>query len=205
MIPREKGIIFVVSAPSGTGKTTICNKLVTECSNVSVSISSTSRPPREGEKQGIDYFFITETEFKNGIKQGKFAEWARVLGNYYGTERETLKKNIDGGKDVILSIDVKGAKAIKKCYPDSVLIFLLPPSFDELKYRLKKRGSETPSQLEGRLKLAKRELQEIDNYDYIVINTTLEQALNELKCIISSERCKVHRYNAKQIISSIEK
>lgn len=205
MLKRKKGIIFVISAPSGTGKTTICKKLVSEYSDIYISVSTTSRPPRKGEREGRDYFFVTEDKFKDKIRQGKFAEWTKVLGNYYGTEHNSLKRNLERREDVILSIDVKGGRAIKKYYPESVLIFLLPPSLEELKERLKKRGSETSSQLKERLKLAERELKEVKNYNYIVVNSNLEQALRDLRSIIISERCKIHRYDVKEIVNDIKR
>jgi len=201
----KKGIIFVISAPSGTGKTTMCEKLVEECPEIYLSISTTTRAPRKGEKEGEDYFFITKDKFRKETEQNAFVEWTQVLGNYYGTEFRILKKNLDKGEDVLLSLDVEGGKAIKESYPDSVLIFLLPPSFAELKNRLRKRRSETSSELQGRLKLAETELKLVGKYDYIVTNNSIRKAVDELKCIVISERCKTSRYNLEKIIQNLMK
>jgi len=205
MLERRKGIIFVVSAPSGTGKTTVCEKLIKECPGVYLSVSTTSRQPRKTEKHKKDYFFVTGDEFKDRIKQGKFVEWTKVLDKHYGTEHSMLKRSINKAEDVILSIDVEGARAIKKCYPDSVLFFLVPPSLSELKKRLQKRGSEDAIQLNKRLTLAKKELNQIGNYDYVIVNSQIKKAVYDLKCAIISERNRITRYNPQEIIRNIKK
>lgn len=201
----EKGIIFVVSGPSGAGKTTVCNKVVDKDTTLAHSISTTTRSPREGEVPGEDYKFVDTQEFRQKIRKSKFAEWAKVLDNYYGTEYKLLDKNVKKGKDIILSIDVQGAASIKKYYPDSVLIFLLPPSMKELINRLKKRGTNSELQIQKRLKLAQEEIEELDKYDYVVVNQKVKKAVSDIGSIINAERLAVNRYEPDKIIKRLKK
>lgn len=201
----NKGIIFVASGPSGVGKTTVCNRLVEKYSDVTHSISTTSRSPRKGEINGKDYIFVEEEEFREKIREGKFAEWAKVLENYYGTEYESLDKGLKAGKDIILSIDVQGAANIKKYYPESVLIFLLPPSMEELVKRLENRGSEHEKQIRERLNLANEEIKELGNYDYMVINEKVNVAVDNIRWIINAERSTVRRYDVQEVIKNIKR
>lgn len=188
-LPSE-GKIFVISSPSGGGKTTIRKHLLNSCS-LSYSVSYTTRPPREGEKEGEDYLFISQEEFKRKREKGEFIEWTKVLKNYYATARDFLEKELQEGRNVLLEIDVRGAKRIKRMYKkQAVLIFIAPPSFEELERRLKKRKTEEEERRQ-RLFLAEKEMQEIDKYDYLVINKNLEECIEDIKAIIRAERCRI--------------
>ncbi|MCE5299363.1 MAG: guanylate kinase [Spirochaetia bacterium] len=190
---KNKGIVFVVSAPSGTGKTTVINEfLKSHIKDFVVSVSVTTRAPRKGEQNGRDYFFFTKEKFRQFIKKGRFLEYAPVLDNYYGTLKQTVKSNINKGKNVIMDIDVQGAKKIKKEMPEAVTIFIIPPSFRVLSERLKNRKTESEKAVAQRLKLAKKELKERLKYDYIIINKELTEAKGFLECIYSLE--KFRRY-----------
>jgi guanylate kinase len=190
---KKKGIIFVISSPSGGGKTTICRKVLKGSSDLTYSISVTNRPPRSGEKEGKDYFFISDEEFARRIEKGEFAEWAEVHGHCYGTPRSFLEKSLSSGRDTILDIDVRGAFRIKKKYRESCLIFILPPSLKTLAARLKARGTDDKKEIEKRLARAKEELTFLKDYDYAVVNRNLSRAVEEVKSIITAERCRVGR------------
>lgn len=192
-----KGELFIISAPAGGGKTTIVNMLLKEVPNLERVITCTTRKPREGEKDKIDYFFLSKEEFEQGIKNGKFLEYAKVHDNYYGTPKDEVEKLLSEGKDLILVIDVQGMKQIKEKM-DIVSIFILPPSLDELINRMKKRG-EPEEEIKKRLETAKREIPQWKYYDYIVINDVLEQAKEDIKSIILSRRLKRERFDINQI------
>jgi len=188
---RKKGLIFVVSAPSATGKTTVIKRFLEKHNrDFVISVSATTRSPRKGEKDGKDYFFISREKFREYIKKGKFLECARVLDNYYGTLKETVVEPVNRGKNVIMDVDVRGARSIKRKIKGSVTIFLVPPSFRELKNRLKKRKTETKKDMKQRLELAKKELKEKDKYDYIVINREIGEAVNYMECVFKLEQFK---------------
>lgn len=194
----KKGIIFVISAPSGTGKTTLCEKLLKLLPDLKLSISHTTRKPRNGEKNGIDYYFIDKETFKKMIDTDEFVEWAEVYGNFYGTSKKAINSLISNGYDILLDIDTKGAKNIKKLYPDSVLIFILPPSLDELERRLINRN-EDKNVIKLRLSKASQEISQYRSYDYVVINDNIEQASSNLLCIIHAERLKTKRIDNSKI------
>ncbi|MCX7706364.1 MAG: guanylate kinase [bacterium] len=176
--------IFVLSAPSGTGKTTIVNALKSKFQDLAVSVSYTTRPPRADEKNSEDYHFISEYEFRKKIKQGFFAEWAKVYGNYYGTSKSFIEENLKKNKMVLLTIDTQGALQIKKKYPEAVLIGILPPSIKEQENRLKKRG-ETPENIKKRLRESSSERKILmQKYDYRLINRDLEKTIHRLVSII---------------------
>lgn len=187
-----KGSLIVVSAPSGAGKTTLCSAILKGLDSIAFSISYTTRKPRGGEVDGVDYYFVSEERFKEMIERGEFAEWAVVHGNYYGTSRKTIDDLMERNIDVLLDIDVQGAKQIKALYPEAVLVFIMPPSFEELKKRLYTRGAEN---LELRLRRAFEEMREYSFYDYVIINDNLERAISDLRAIIISERLKVKRFD----------
>lgn len=189
---NTKGIIFVISAPSGTGKTTICERLLKSLPNLKMSISHTTRKPRISERDGVDYYFIDKTKFKEMINNNDFIEWAEVYGNFYGTSKNIINELLNSGNDILLDIDTQGAKNIKKIYPESVLILILPPSIEELKRRLSKR-KEKFNIIKSRLDRVADEIIQYELYDYLVINDNLEKALNEIMCIIFAEKLKINR------------
>lgn len=182
----EKGKFIVVSGPSGVGKGTILYPIIKE-TNGWYSVSSTTRKPREGEVDGVNYFFISKSEFEDKIKKGDFLEYNYYNDNYYGTSKKNVLDRINKGIDVFLEIDVNGAHNIKKMFPDAILIYIAPPSIDELKNRLINRGTEDMEKINQRLEIAKEELKEVDFYDYVVINDDLETASNEFRNIIKKE------------------
>ncbi len=176
----EQGRLFIVSAPSGAGKSTLCQALLDRFYDILYSVSSTTRKPREGERDGVDYHFISSAEFQRGIRDGKWAEWAEVHGNYYGTSAEYIDDNLSSGNDILLDIDVQGAIQIMERYTESETIFIMPPSLEELKNRLLKRGTDSPRAIERRLKNAEREMAARGCYKHVVVNDRLENALDEL-------------------------
>ncbi len=188
-----KGRIFVISAPSGSGKTTLCRKLIRSLPGrrkLLRSVSVTTRKPRKGERAGRDYFFISKQQFLERRRKQGFLEWAGVLGCYYGTPREFVERETKRGNDVLLSIDVQGARKIRRLNPEAVLIFILPPSFAELERRLLLRSTEEKKEISRRLKLAEKELDFIKHYDYVVLNDKIEKAQAKLKRIVQKERKK---------------
>lgn len=192
MAGGEKGILFVVSAPSGAGKTTIVRKVISQLQGVSLSVSCTTRAPRPGEREGVDYFFVTRDEFSAMERSGKFIEWARVHGDLYGTPRDNLK-HLQQGEDLILEIDTQGAKKIMTALREGVFIFIDPPSLETLRERMRGRGGDSEDVIEARLKHAHEELDQKDWYDYIVVNHEIEEATKTLASIIIAERCKTAR------------
>ncbi len=193
----EPGLLIIISAPSGTGKSTLCRKLISDFPNARYSISVTTRSPRRGEVQGKDYFFVSRNEFEEKIKNDELAEWAQVHGHYYGTPGEFLKKNLAKGRDVLLDIDVRGAMKLKKKYPQAVSIFLAPPSFSELRRRIKGRRKNSEATIKKRLTNARWEMGRIESYDYLVINDRLADAFTMIKSIILAEKSKVKRSEEK--------
>ncbi|MFN3479161.1 MAG: guanylate kinase [Thermodesulfovibrionales bacterium] len=190
---RSRGNIFIISAPSGAGKTTLCKEVVKLLPNLRFSVSYTTRQPRDGEINGEDYNFIDEKRFREMIADGAFAEWAEVHGNYYGTSKEALNAIIESGQDVILDIDVQGAAQIKKNIEGGVYIFVLPPSIEELRRRLDIRGQNPPEEIQKRLKRAVEEIKEYKNYDYVIVNDIFAEALTALKSIIIAEGKRVKK------------
>ena len=180
--------MFIVSAPSGAGKTTICKKISETLDNLRSSVSFTTREARRGEVDGEDYIFVTEKRFRNMIAKGEFVEWAEVHGNLYGTSRKRLEKIIGSGHDVILDIDTQGARQIRKTYGNGVFIFILPPSMTELRNRLEKRMSNTREDRERRLKRAVEEIREYKMYDYVIVNDLLTGSLRKFEAIVLAER-----------------
>jgi guanylate kinase len=184
----SKGYVYILSAPSGTGKTTIGNLLLKQLPFLERVITATTRQPREGEKHGVDYYFLQEEEFKRKIEEGFFLEWAKVYRYFYGTPKSEVKRITDQGKDALLIIDVQGALQVKKILPNAVSIFLLPPSLEELKSRLLNRGEK---ELELRLEWAKGEIPCAKHFDYVVVNDILQKAVEEIKSIMIANRRKV--------------
>lgn len=193
MSPERNGILFVISAPSGAGKTTLCAMAVREIDNISLSISHTTRSPRPGEQDGVNYYFTDEATFLQMVDSGLFLEWARVHGNLYGTSKDRILQSIQAGKDVILDIDVQGGFQIKGHFPDSVLVFILPPSMQVLRERLINRKTDADDTIAKRLQKAQDEIKELIRYDYVIVNNQLQEAFAELHAIIKAERLKVSR------------
>lgn len=196
---QKKGIIFVISAPSGAGKTTLCQKLCEIDSEIKHSVSYTTRKPRPGEIDNVHYTFIDEGEFRIMISEGDFVEWAAVHGNLYGTSKKRIINLVLSGIDVILDIDVQGARQIRSCFPDSVSIFILPPSMDILQKRLKARMSDPQKVIDSRIQKAVDEIREYENYNYVIVNDVFDKALTELSAIVTAERKKTFRIDHKWI------
>ncbi|MDP2969043.1 MAG: guanylate kinase [Deltaproteobacteria bacterium] len=187
---QGRGLIFIISAPSGTGKTTLVRRVMEALPCLRFSVSYTTRPPRANEQEGVDYHFIPPDVFMEMIEKDQFLEWAEVLGHYYGTARVDLKALETEGVDLILDIDTQGAKKAKEKLDHAVLIFLLPPSIDDLKERLMGRGLDSLERIQFRLAHAKRDIEEAHWYHHIVINERIEEAVENLKAIILAERCR---------------
>ena len=197
MASREKGVLFVVSAPSGAGKTTIVRRVISQLAGVSLSLSCTTRSPRPGEQEGVDYSFITRAEFNALEKAGRFIEWAEVHGDLYGTPRANLER-LGHEEDLVLEIDTQGARKIREVFSDAVLIFILPPSLEVLQGRLRSRGGDAEEAIRARLQNAQKELDQMSGYDYIVVNEEIEEATREVASIIIAERCKAVRVLAEK-------
>ena len=187
---RKEGKLYVITGPSGTGKGCICKEILKEIEN-EFSVSMTTRPAREGEVHGKDYFFVSEEEFLENVEKGNFLEHARVFDNLYGTPRDMVMKQLSRGRNVILDIDVQGALQVKRAMEEAVLIFLLPPSLDELRRRLEGRGTDARDVIEKRLGQALNEIKLIGEYDYYVVNEDIEKAVSEVKSIMTAEKCRV--------------
>ncbi len=189
---KNKGILIIISGPSGAGKGTVCRQLL-EKNNYWLSVSATTRAKRTGEEEGKSYFFLTKDEFNEKIEQGDFLEYAENYGNFYGTPRSKVIEKLDKGEVVILEIDIQGALKVKKSFPDGIFIFLLPPSMEELKHRIINRASETPESLMRRFKSAYKEINYVSKYNYAVINDTVDEAVKKIDSIITAETCRVDR------------
>ena len=197
MRESKKGLLVVISGPSGVGKGTIINILLERRSNAKLSVSATTRAPRPGEIDGVHYYFMDEPTFKSMIERNDFLEYMQVFHtHYYGTPRSFVLKELESGNDVILDIDVQGAMKVKASYPDAVLIFIAPPSMSELKERLIGRGTETPEQIERRFNTAFEEVKQVGNYDYVVVNDILDIAVNKIESIIGAEKSRIIRNHA---------
>ena len=190
---NKEGLLFIISAPSGAGKTSLCKKVVKFFPNLYHSVSYTTRLPRPGEKDGEDYLFVSKDKFQEMIDDGRFVEWAEIHGNRYGTTIDSLKEDRHKGIDIILDIDGQGGRQLKNEYPDGIYVFILPPSRKDLEERLRLRSTDSDEDIEKRLKNAKEELQYIYDYDYIVVNSDLEEAVSTLKSIIIAEKCRRDR------------
>ncbi|WP_099466682.1 guanylate kinase [Konateibacter massiliensis] len=197
---NKKGILIVISGFSGAGKGTIVKGLMSRYSNYALSISATTRNPREGEREGMEYFFRSREEFLKMIEENQLIEYAEYVGNFYGTPKEYVDSQLEQGKDVILEIEIQGALKVREKFPDTLLLFVTPPGMDELKARLEGRGTEDCKTIECRLKRAILEAEGIEQYDYLVINDVLDECIARTHHIIQGEHCRVSRN-----ISNIEK
>ncbi len=193
-----KGQLFVICAPSGAGKTSLVNKLIRQVKHLKVSISYTTRPKRSREKEKISYYFIDEPEFQGLIRDKKLLEHAKVFGYFYGTSRARVESELKKGNDVILEIDFQGADQIRKNFPESIHIFILPPSMKSLRERITKRGQDEPEVIERRLNEAHREMTHVRDFDYIVVNDRYDLALMQLKSIIYAERARTSQQLQRQ-------
>lgn len=202
-----QGNLIIVSAPSGGGKTSLVDALIKQDQNISVSVSHTTRSRREGERHSEDYYFVTENEFENMRQRGEFLEYATVFGRHYGTTRAWVAKTIENGRDVILEIDWQGAESIKRLMPESVGIFILPPSLQILYQRLKSRGQDNEEVIEKRMAAARDEMRHYVNYDYVIVNDVFNDALLHLQEIIAAQRltCRAQKIRHRVLIEQLLK
>lgn len=192
----DDGLLVVISGPSGAGKGTICSRLKEEFKDLKVSVSATTRKPREGEQEGTSYFFINEEDFIKRINNDEFLEYAKVYGNYYGTPKSEVFRQLEEGNDIILEIDIQGALQVKKNYPKGVFIFILPPSLSELNKRIENRGTDSKEVIMKRMQCAYDELNYAFEYDYVVVNDEVETAVEKIKHIIFAEKNRAVRKKA---------
>jgi len=190
----NEGLLYIVSAPSGTGKTTLLKRVMSSLPDIWFSISYTTRPPRPGERNGEDYHFVSKERFQQMVNKGAFAEWAEVFGNRYGTALESIRESRSRGVDLILDIDSQGARQIKEHFNGGIFIFILPPSLDALKQRLRARGVDGQGVIHSRVAKARDEMKHAKWYNYIIINDRVEEAAEQLKSIIVAERCRRERF-----------
>lgn len=193
MVRKHKGILLVISGFAGTGKGSVVSELMNQYDNYALSVSATTRKPRVGEVDGVHYFFKTFEEFQNMISEDQFVEYAQYVGNFYGTPKAYVQEQLEKGRDVILEIEMQGALKVKEKYPDTLLIFLVPPDADTLKRRLEERGTETPEMVEMRLARAVEETRYMDSYDYLIVNDDLETCIRQTHEIIQNEHYRVSR------------
>lgn len=186
--PEKAGLLFILSAPSGAGKSTLCSAVLDRFPDLMYSISYTSRPPRPGERDQVDYFFIAKSEFEAGIAQGRWAEWAEVHDNYYGTSMETLTRGLNEGRDILLDIDVQGMCQIRDQFPDGITIFITPPDMETLRRRLRSRATESPESIAVRLQNAQTEMSQKDLYRHVIVNAELADAIDDLVTVIEAYR-----------------
>ena len=190
---KKKGMIIIVSAPSGAGKTSICDALIENDKNIVYSISTTTRKPRKGEKNGKEYYFVNDSDFKKMVKKKMFVEWAKVHDHFYGTSKKVLEQTINKGKDILLDIDVQGAVKIKKQYKNALMIFITTSTLKVLKERLIKRNKDSMEVIKTRVENAKKELTYLPKYDYLILNDKLDESIKQAKSIICAERLAIKR------------
>lgn len=189
----QQGLLIVISGPSGSGKGTLCGHLVERRPDIKISVSATTRAPRPGEINGVNYYFLSREEFKKLVDADGFLEWAAIYSYMYGTPVGPVREMLDSGQDVVLEIDVQGGLQIRERFPGAILIFITTPSREELEKRLKGRGTDDPREIDVRLKWADTELMQADRYDYVVINDSVDNAVRKLECIIEAEKSRPRR------------
>ncbi|WP_036621585.1 guanylate kinase [Paenibacillus alvei] len=187
----KKGLLIVLSGPSGVGKGTVCKALLKKTNDLTYSVSATTREPRAGEVDGVNYFFKSREEFMQMIEEDRLLEYAEYVGNYYGTPCDFVEQTLAEGRDVILEIEVQGAMKVKEKFPNGIFIFLLPPSLDELKDRIRGRGTEQEHVIDSRMNVAVEEIALMENYDYAVVNDEIDLACKRIESIIIAEHCKI--------------
>ena len=190
---RRQGTLIVLSGASGVGKSTVISQLLQQRPDLYFSVSFTTRQPRPGEEDGVNYHFVKREDFEGMIGRDEFLEYAEYVGSYYGTSQKIIHEKLDQGIDVLLDIEVQGAETVKRRCPEAVLVFLMPPSFEELSHRLHGRGTDSEEVIAGRLERARREFQEVPRYDYIVINDEVGHAVEEITAILTAEGCRTHK------------
>lgn len=190
---KKQGQLIIISGPSGAGKDTIVENVINNNSNIWLSVSATSRSIRKGEKEGVNYFYLTKEEFEERIENNYFLEYAKYADNYYGTPKEEIIKKLDKGIDVILVIEIEGAKKIKELVPEALFIFIMPPSEKELLKRLSGRKTEDKEKIIKRFNIAYQEMNEVTKYNYVVVNDNLTEAISKVEAIIKAEKCRVDR------------
>lgn len=199
-VVKSRGILVVLSGPSGAGKNTLLSTVLPRIPDLRYSVSVTTRPPREGEIEGVDYFFVDDARFEELVQSNALLEWAEFCGHRYGTPRSFVEECLSRGESVITDLDIQGAKQIRRTYPDGVFVFLLPPSLNELRRRLTGRGTEGSEAISKRLETATEEMRAIVDYDYWVMNDSLDTAASELQAIICAERRRVDRIDPKALV-----
>lgn len=192
-IKRTRGLLIVLSGPSAAGKNTLLSGLMERFTDIKYSVSATTRAPRPGEEEGVNYYFLTREEFERRAAHGEFLEWAEFCGNLYGTPRKYVEEVLASGQDIIMDIDIQGAEQVRKAMPEAVSVFLMPPSVEELRKRIVKRGKDSEEAIRQRLSQVDREIQAVFDYDYVILNDDLERAVGRLVSIILAERSRVPR------------
>lgn len=203
---KSDGLLIVISGPSGVGKGTVCTKILVAETRLKLSVSDTTRKPREGEKNGINYSFITKEQFLANMRNNAYLEWAEVYGNFYGTPKAAVEENITIGRDTLLEIDTQGAFLVKEKFPDGIFIFIVPPNFEVLEHRLRGRNTDTEETIRKRLYLFKEEIKQIPMYDYIVVNDDIEDTVKKVKAIIDAEHLRFeHTSVYADLLAEVEK
>ncbi|MDH3256865.1 MAG: guanylate kinase [Nitrospinota bacterium] len=190
----QEGLPIIISAPSGAGKTTLCQALKKRLPDLNFSVSHTTRPPRKNERDGVDYHFISKEKFLKMTDRSEFLEWAKIHGNYYGTSRKNIVETLQKGKDLVLELDVQGVESLRALKYQGVYIFILPPSMEELEKRLTGRGTEPDNQIKQRIEVGKKEIAKSHLYDYALTNVNIDESVDSILSIIEAEKKRMHRY-----------
>ena len=190
---EKQGTLFVISGPSGVGKGVLCDAIIRKNPNLGFSVSATTRAPRAGELDGVHYFFLSVAEFEEHLSADHFLEYTKIYGNFYGTLESPVRDRLANGQDVVLDIDTQGARRLRERFPQAVFIFILPPSMEELRARIMRRGTESPEDMEKRLMEGWEEIRNISNYDYVFVNDNLDEAVGRLEAIVLAESLRVER------------